>query len=87
MSNNPQGVRTFIATGEHECRQCDKEFVNMRTRYVCCNGTDCGCYGATIPEDFCSATCYENYDPTPWCGACGARKKADCHCGPIAEND
>ncbi len=29
----------------------------------------------------------ENYDSTPWCGGCGARKQADCHCGPIAAND
>jgi hypothetical protein len=29
----------------------------------------------------------EDYDPTPWCSGCGARKQSDCHCGPIAEND
>jgi hypothetical protein len=29
----------------------------------------------------------DNYDPTPWCSACGARKREDCHCGPIAENN
>jgi len=28
-----------------------------------------------------------NYDPTPWCSYCGAKRKADCDCGPIAEND
>ncbi len=26
-------------------------------------------------------------DPTPWCLACGAMRRADCHCGPLAEND
>ena len=26
-------------------------------------------------------------DPTPWCSGCGARKQADCHCGPIARNE
>lgn len=26
-------------------------------------------------------------DPTPWCTYCGARRKADCHCGPLADND
>ena len=26
-------------------------------------------------------------DPTPYCSACGARCKADCDCGPIAENE
>jgi hypothetical protein len=30
---------------------------------------------------------HPDYDPTPWCGGCGARKRSDCHCGPIAEND
>lgn len=25
-------------------------------------------------------------DPTPWCHVCGAKEKADCDCGPIAEN-
>jgi hypothetical protein len=28
-----------------------------------------------------------NYDPTPWCHQCGARRQSDCHCGPIADND
>lgn len=28
-----------------------------------------------------------DYDPTPWCSGCGAMKKKDCHCGPIAENE
>lgn len=26
-------------------------------------------------------------DPTPWCNACGARTKARCSCGPIADNE
>jgi hypothetical protein len=26
-------------------------------------------------------------DPTPWCNGCGAKRQADCHCGPLAEND
>lgn len=26
-------------------------------------------------------------DPTPWCSGCGAMRKADCHCGPIADNE
>jgi hypothetical protein len=28
-----------------------------------------------------------NYDPTPWCNACGARLQSQCHCGPLADND
>ena len=28
-----------------------------------------------------------DYDPTPWCTGCGARRRKDCHCGPIAENE
>jgi hypothetical protein len=26
-------------------------------------------------------------DPTPWCSGCGAMRKSDCHCGPMAENE
>lgn len=29
----------------------------------------------------------EDVDPTPWCGGCGAMRKDDCHCGPIAANE
>jgi hypothetical protein len=29
----------------------------------------------------------DNYDPTPWCSSCGAMRKANCDCGPIADND
>ena len=28
-----------------------------------------------------------NYDPSPWCSWCGAKRQQDCHCGPIAENE
>jgi hypothetical protein len=71
------------------CIACGKEFAVplLNRRWVCCNGQDCGCYGATIPNEFCSTSCYENYDPTPWCNSCGARRQADCHCGLMAEND
>lgn len=30
---------------------------------------------------------HPDYDPTPWCSACGSRTKSGCRCGPIAEND
>lgn len=29
----------------------------------------------------------EDYDPTPYCLACGAKRAKDCKCGPIADND
>lgn len=29
----------------------------------------------------------DDYDPTPWCIGCGARKQTDCHCGPLAANE
>ena len=29
----------------------------------------------------------DSFDPTPWCSGCGAMKRSDCHCGPIAENN
>lgn len=28
-----------------------------------------------------------DYDPTPYCNACGARSAKNCDCGPIARND
>ncbi len=28
-----------------------------------------------------------DYDPTPWCAGCGAMRKSECDCGPLAEND
>jgi len=28
-----------------------------------------------------------DYDPSPYCSCCGAMKKANCHCGPIPDND
>jgi hypothetical protein len=30
---------------------------------------------------------HPDYDPTPWCGGCGARKGSDCFCGPLAQNE
>lgn len=30
---------------------------------------------------------HPDHDPTPWCSGCGARRKQDCHCGPIADNE
>lgn len=51
---------------------------------------------ATVECDLCTSTgedhgpqCpnHPDYDPTPWCTGCGARKRSDCHCGPIAENE
>jgi hypothetical protein len=29
----------------------------------------------------------DDYDPTPFCLACGSMRARDCHCGPIAENE
>lgn len=29
----------------------------------------------------------EERDPTPWCIGCGAMRKSDCDCGPLAENE
>jgi len=73
---------------EERCIVCDEDYeLSRRHRFVCCDGTDCGCLGAELPPEFCSSRCWENYDPTPWCAGCGAMKQKDCHCGPIAEND
>lgn len=37
-------------------------------------------HGPQCPE-------HPDYDPTPWCAGCGARRQSDCHCGPIAANN
>jgi hypothetical protein len=37
----------------------------------------CGVCGFNMPD----------VDPTPWCNQCGARKQAQCKCGPIADNE
>lgn len=37
-------------------------------------------HGPQCPE-------HPDYDPTPWCTACGAQRQADCKCGPIARNE
>lgn len=29
----------------------------------------------------------EEYDPTPYCSGCGAMRKRQCDCGPIADNE
>lgn len=42
---------------------------------------DCGTPRTLVPHED------PNYDPTPWCSGCGAMKKKDCHCGPLAENE
>lgn len=49
-------------TSSQRCRVCDQEIllpVTLKPRYVCCNGKDCGCYGAILPPDLCSVTCAE----------------------------
>jgi hypothetical protein len=45
------------------------------------NCPDCGTARTLVPHQD------PDYDPTPWCSGCGAMKKSDCHCGPIAENE
>ena len=29
----------------------------------------------------------DDYDPTPWCNACGAATSKQCHCPPISADD
>ena len=40
-------------------------------------------YGSHSPD----CTQAPDYDPTPWCSGCGARRQRDCDCGEIAENE
>ena len=48
-----------MITGHDTCRICGGPItLTSSPRYVCCNGSDCGCYGATLPTDLCSLKCY-----------------------------
>lgn len=38
-------------------------------------------------DDLDVATTLADEDPTSWCNACGAMRQADCHCGPLADNE
>jgi hypothetical protein len=29
----------------------------------------------------------QDVDPTPYCNACGAKRKSQCNCGPVADNE
>lgn len=65
------------------CSECHEELDYMDLKRIrephgeytlwtpCCNE-------APIPED--------EFDPTPYCSWCNARKPEQCDCGPIAEN-
>lgn len=66
---------------QERCRTCDKEFAVplLNRRWVCCNGQDCGCYGATIPNEFCSSECYENYEPPEDDGECFRGDEAEAY--------
>ena len=44
-----------------------------------CNELDMA-HGPQCPD-------HPDYDPTPYCGGCGAMRESQCHCGPIAKND
>lgn len=51
------------------CRACGKWIrLTKHPRYACCNGRDCGCGGATLPDDICSMSCYETMEEC----ACGS---------------
>jgi hypothetical protein len=47
---------------------------------------ECEC-GIRLRRAYAGAHRCADYDPTPWCHVCGARKRENCHCGPIAENE
>lgn len=68
----------------------EKDYGDDPREYVICN--DCGTRNAAS-RDECrdclssDLTTESDYDPTPWCNYCGARKREQCHCGPLAKND
>jgi hypothetical protein len=49
---------------------------------------DCDDCGAPVGDAHASS-CRQSpdYDPTPWCNGCGARRKSYCPCGPLADNE
>ena len=56
---------------DHNYVDPSNEAVRARGHEICVN-----CGGVRRVEE----------DPTPWCHVCGAKEKAQCDCGPIAEN-
>jgi hypothetical protein len=54
-----------------------------------CNAdlAECAEHCTTFPMGEECLKCIDVYDPTPWCAGCGAMKRKDCDCGPIAENN
>jgi hypothetical protein len=62
------------------CEDCadSKAIPHLRGKATMCR--DCCPTGHGTHQDY-------DYDPTPWCSTCGARRSEDCHCGPLAAND
>lgn len=48
-----------------------------------------GCERCELFDEIHGPQCplHPDHDPTPWCSGCGARRKRDCHCGPIASSN
>jgi hypothetical protein len=65
------------------CQVCDADGpVVTLSEYLRSGGGECcGKPRGLLPADD------PNYDPTPWCSGCGAMKRSQCDCGPIAENE
>jgi hypothetical protein len=52
------------------------------------DATECPeCHRLTLHQHTGEPMCGCALDPTPWCSGCGAMKRKNCDCGPIAAND
>ncbi len=65
--------------GKFKCYQCGAIF-------------DAEHEGGTLsPDPYAMPVCGDcfakDFDPTPYCAICRAKKEADCKCGPIADNE
>lgn len=63
-------------------------FVNILRAHGIPQGSD-QCERCTSLDEVHDANCphHDDYDPTPYCSYCGARKRSQCKCGPTAENE
>ena len=86
----PGGFLTAILENDLEAAvsRADEENLRNIPAYVgyLYNHAPAGCWGSKEAVAKWYEKKRDEYDPTPWCAACGSMTKAGCNCGPIAEN-
>jgi hypothetical protein len=69
------------------CDECTGDELTNTGIFAVVNPTPDQLHEARLGIPAASLEMDREYDPTPWCHCCGARKRENCHCGPIAENN